>query len=92
MKISGSHCKHSSGGISLLKISGMKGIQWGAVLEVCRVSKTKVPQSWGVDRVTQGGHISLMRTGENKIKQQYLWGFYGVVDNNIFLHAKTGPY
>lgn len=38
-----------------LKISGLKGIQWGAVLEVCRVSKTKVPQSWGVDRVTQGG-------------------------------------
>ena len=33
-----------------------------------------------------------MRTGESKIEQQYLWGFYGVVDNNIFLHAKTGPY
>ena len=58
MKISGSHCKHSSGGISLLKISGMKGIQWGAVLEVCRVSKTKVSQSWGVDRGTQGAYQS----------------------------------
>lgn len=41
-----------------LKISGLKGIQWGAVLEVCRVSKTKVPQSWGVDRVTQGAYQS----------------------------------
>ena len=30
-----------------------------------------------------------MRTDENKIKQQYLWGFRGVVDNNIFLHAKN---
>ena len=35
--------------------------------------------------------ISLMRTDKNKIKQQYLCGFRGVVDN-IFLHAKTGPY
>lgn len=33
-----------------------------------------------------------MRTGESKIEQQYLWGSNGVVDNNIFLHAKTGPY
>ena len=29
-----------------------------------------------------------MRTGESKIEQQYLWGFHGVVGNNIFLHAK----
>ena len=29
-----------------------------------------------------------MRTDESKIEQQYLWGFHGVVDNNIFLHAK----
>jgi hypothetical protein len=33
-----------------------------------------------------------MRTGESKIEQQYLWGFHGVVGNNIFLQAKTGPY
>ena len=56
-----------------LKISGLKGIQWGAVLEVCRVSKTKVSQSWGVDRVRRGGGgEGVMRTDENKIKQQYL--------------------
>ena len=35
--------------------------------------------------------INLMRTDKNKIKQQYLCGFRGVVDN-IFLHAKTGPF
>jgi hypothetical protein len=62
-----------------------------------RGSAPKVPQSWGVDRVRRRGRggtgtgISLMRTDENKIKQQYLWGFRGVVDN-IFIHAKTGPY
>jgi hypothetical protein len=73
MKISGSHSNHSNGGISRLKISGVKGIQWDVASGVCRVSTPKVPQSWGVDRVRRGGGgEGVMRTDENKIKQQYL--------------------
>jgi hypothetical protein len=59
MKISGSHCNHSSGGISRLKISGVKGIQWDVASEGCRVSTPKVPQSWGVDRVRGGSGVSV---------------------------------
>ena len=50
--------------------------------------KNKGPPELGCWQGDTGGHISLMRTGESKIEQQYLWGFHGVVGNNIFLHAK----
>jgi hypothetical protein len=45
MKFSGSHSNHSSGRISRLKISDVKGIQWDVASGVCKVSTPKVPQS-----------------------------------------------